>query len=209
VHPSNTALYAAPGVLEGVDFLRRHRHRAGSDTVVIAPHGGGIEPGTSELAVAIAGRTHSYWLFEGLRPADNGELHVTAENCDDPVALSLLRTARTALAVHGCAGETPEVLVGGRDAALRRLLLARYHDTGFRAVDASRHEGLSGTSRYNVVNRTRTRRGGQIELSTALRASMFTRNTTPRRVASTNDVFWRFVEATRTALAERAARRAA
>ena len=35
------------------DFRVRVR-RSKSDTVIIAPHGGGIEPGTSEIAEAIA-----------------------------------------------------------------------------------------------------------------------------------------------------------
>ena len=51
-------------------------------TAVIAPHGGGIETGTSELCLAVAGYhpatlevtppggvTYDYWMFEGLRSA--------------------------------------------------------------------------------------------------------------------------------------------
>lgn len=54
-------------------------------------HGGGIEAGTSELCLDIAGYhpagltpapaegpLHDYWMFEGLRPADHGDLHVTS-----------------------------------------------------------------------------------------------------------------------------------
>ena len=35
------------------------------------PHGGGIEPGTSEVADAIAGEEFSFYAFEGLKSSDN------------------------------------------------------------------------------------------------------------------------------------------
>ena len=41
------------------DFRVRLR-RNKSDTVIIAPHGGGIEQGTSEIAEAIAAEDHSF-----------------------------------------------------------------------------------------------------------------------------------------------------
>jgi phage replication-related protein YjqB (UPF0714/DUF867 family) len=37
----------------------------GSAVAIIAPHGGNIEPGTSELARAVAGQELSLYLFEG------------------------------------------------------------------------------------------------------------------------------------------------
>jgi phage replication-related protein YjqB (UPF0714/DUF867 family) len=66
VYDSNTALYRDPGLVEGVDYARRyHRHELFDDglhekcgvprTTIIAPHGGGIEFGTTELCLAIAG----------------------------------------------------------------------------------------------------------------------------------------------------------
>src|SRR5215207_4035760 len=102
LYPSNTALYADPGLVEGVDYARRSRRHERFDnqltggcaiarTTVIAPHGGGIEPGTSELCLAVAGYhpatldatppggvTFDYWMFEGLRRTGNGDLHVTS-----------------------------------------------------------------------------------------------------------------------------------
>jgi hypothetical protein len=65
-YASNTALYADPHLTEGVDWARRfRRHELFDDslaftgevtrTTIIAPHGGGIEPGTSELCLAVAG----------------------------------------------------------------------------------------------------------------------------------------------------------
>ena len=62
----NSELYADANLAEGVDYARRHRrHERFDDTLVrtddvpkttiLAPHGGGIEPGTSELCLAVAG----------------------------------------------------------------------------------------------------------------------------------------------------------
>ncbi|MCM4084720.1 poly-gamma-glutamate hydrolase family protein [Paractinoplanes hotanensis] len=59
----------------------------------MALHGGGIEPGTSELFLAIAGYhpaggatggpVHDYWMFEGIRSSGNAALHITSASCDD------------------------------------------------------------------------------------------------------------------------------
>jgi phage replication-related protein YjqB (UPF0714/DUF867 family) len=43
---------------------------------ILAPHGGGIEPGTSELAEAVAGEGLSFYAFEGLKRSGNAVLHV-------------------------------------------------------------------------------------------------------------------------------------
>jgi phage replication-related protein YjqB (UPF0714/DUF867 family) len=38
---------------------------------VVALHGGGIEPGSSEIANDIAGEESSFYAFEGLKAPDN------------------------------------------------------------------------------------------------------------------------------------------
>jgi phage replication-related protein YjqB (UPF0714/DUF867 family) len=232
LYPSNTALYADPALAEGTDYGRRHRRHASFDdsettagtysiTVVLALHGGGIEPGTSELCLAIAGYhpadlsrmpaagpVYDYWMFEGIRSTNNGELHVTSTHCDDPVALSLCAGAHRAVSLHGCTttqaglpGGTAAVLVGGRDTTLKSALLTAYAGVGIVAIDAAGTPELAGTEPSNIVNRTLTGAGAQLELTTPMRAAMFTTNTRPRRRYTTTAAFWRFVEATRAALA--------
>jgi phage replication-related protein YjqB (UPF0714/DUF867 family) len=229
LYPSNTALYADLTLLEGVDYGRRYkRHEMADDslsqryayaeTAVIAPHGGGIETGTSELCLAVAGYhpatlaatppTYDYWMFEGLRPSNNGELHVTATHCDDPVARSLCAGSRNALGLHGC---TPSqaglpsgaqaILVGGRNDTFKRHLMEALAAAGFSAIDAADRESLSGTEPDNIVNRTLPGMGGQLEITTPLRSAMFAVNTRPERGNTTTSVFWDFVAATRSALA--------
>lgn len=54
----------------------------GSPLIVVAPHGGAIEPRTSEIAAAIAGAEHTQCHFKGKLPAgqNHPRLHVTSEN---------------------------------------------------------------------------------------------------------------------------------
>ena len=228
LYPSNTAVYADPALAEGTDYGRRYRRHgalddsdgaavAFPDTVVLAPHGGGIEPGTSELCLAVAGYhpatavtdgpSYDYWMFEGLRASNNGALHVTSTHCDDPVALALAAGARRAVSLHGCGTAevglpdgTAAVLVGGRDATLRQRLLDGDAAAGIAALDAATVPAVAGEDPANIVNRTLTAGGAQLELTTPLRAAMFGTNTRSQRRYTTTASFWLFVEATRLAL---------
>jgi phage replication-related protein YjqB (UPF0714/DUF867 family) len=231
----NTDLYADPNLVEGRDYARRHRRHerfddtlAGTDevpkSVILAPHGGGIERGTSELCLAVAGYhptnlpqvppagvTYDYWMFEGIRKLGNADLHVKSTGCEDDVAVSLCAGSLNALSLHGFDPE-PEfpageqvVLVGGANTALKALLLAGLDDAHFTAVDAGGHGELDGDDQCNIVNRTLLGKlpgqgGAQLELSTPLRDAMFTENTRPRRKHTTTEVFWTFVAVCRDAL---------
>ncbi len=228
---TNTALYADPTVVEGTDYARRYRRHAMFDddrgrrhdfarSVILAPHGGGIETGTTELCLAIAGYrpkdlaptppqgpVYDYWMFEGIRKKDNGELHVTATNCDDHIARSLCAGSLNALSLHGCKPEqaglpagTPTVLVGGRNATLRSYLIAEFKAVGIRAQDATGVPALAGTDPDNIANRTMLGEGAQLEITTSLRASMFQDNSATGRQEQQTDTFRNFVGAARAAL---------
>jgi phage replication-related protein YjqB (UPF0714/DUF867 family) len=225
VYASNSDLYRNRA--EGTDFGRRSRRHEAFDngqttrgpvalSTVVAPHGGGIEPGTSELCLAIAGYhpatlaatggpTYDYWMLEGLLSANNGDLHVTTTHCDDATALSLCGGARTVLSLHGCTTEAADglgaVLVGGRNVELRGLLIARLRDAGFDAVDASGHPSKGGVDPDNLTNRTLLGAGAQLEIVTPVRAAMFTTNTVAQRKNTTTPTFWSFAAACRAALA--------
>lgn len=236
MYRSNTELYADPSLREGVDYGRRfHRHGAVDDdrsgtagppsAVVIAMHGGGIEAGTSELCLAVAGYhpatlapvapgapLYDYWMFEGLRDRRNTELHVTSTGCDDPQAVSLCAAARYAISLHGCTpaqaglpGTGQAVLVGGLDAALKAYLREELAAAGITALDGAADPALAGVSPRNIVNRTLTGAGAQLELTTPLRDAMFGENTRARRGRTTLPAFWTFVNATRAAVARRSA----
>src|SRR5262245_1106060 len=100
-YESMTALYADPNNVEGITYGKRWlRHdwcqmmeeqatdNTETEGIVMAVHGGGIETGTSEIALATAGYhpatlvpsvdgygSNDFWLFEGLLPSGNGDLH--------------------------------------------------------------------------------------------------------------------------------------
>jgi phage replication-related protein YjqB (UPF0714/DUF867 family) len=232
----NSELYAATDLAEGVDYARRHRRHERFDdtlartdetprTVILAPHGGGIEPGTSELCLAIAGYhpanlpevppagvTYDYWMFEGVREDDNRLLHVTSTGCDDDMAVSLCAGSLNALALHGFRPEPPDfsvddqvVLVGGATPdstrnVLRDYLLAGLCDAQFDARDSAGNGELDGNASCNIVNRTKLGMGAQLELSTPLRDAMFTEHSRPRRKHTTTQLFWTFVAVCRDAI---------
>lgn len=225
IYASNSDLYRNRA--EGTDFGRRSRRHGAFDndptargpvalSTVVAPHGGGIEPGTSELCMAIAGYhpatlvatggpTYDYWMLEGLLSTNNSDLHVTTTHCDDATARSLCGGARTVLSLHGCTVSAADgmgaVLVGGRNTELRDLLIARLDDAGFDAVDATSHPSLGGVAAENLTNRGLLGAGAQLEIITPVRNAMFTVNTHSQRKNTTTATFWSFTAACRTALA--------
>ena len=106
------------GETETTDYRICNTERE-SFAAVIAPHGGLIEPGTSQIAAAIAGNIHSLYCFEGLRKRPHRNLHIKSTNFDEPKCLDLIKRCKIVVAVHGLAGDHTGVGVGGRDVALR------------------------------------------------------------------------------------------
>ena len=178
---------------EGWDY-RRLVERRGSQVAIVAPHGGGIEPGTSEIARALAGSEFALYCFEGVRPEGNEELHVTSHCFDDPACIRLATQAQTVVAVHGCAGEHEAVYVGGLDRGLKARLIQALKAAGFRArPGVGDHAGCYPD---NVCNRGRSGRGVQLEITKGLRLAMF-KALTWRGREITTPVFDQFVATVR------------
>lgn len=72
----------------GFDYVIRCG-RSDSKIAVIAPHGGGIEPGTTEIAEAIAGDRYSFYTLEGKKEEGNKRLHIASERFDEDMACRL------------------------------------------------------------------------------------------------------------------------
>jgi phage replication-related protein YjqB (UPF0714/DUF867 family) len=143
----------------------------GSAVVILAPHGGSIEPGTSEIAREIAGRDLSLYCFEGIRARDNDRLHITSTRFDEPICLQLLALSRIAVTIHGCADREPIVYLGGRHRELRARVERALGDAGFAArEDTGRH---SGEDPANICNRAAAAMGLQLEISQGLRRALF------------------------------------
>ena len=82
-----------------------YTRQADATVAIIAPHGGKIERGTSELARAIGGTDYRIYCFEGTKPNNNRDLHITSTNFDEPEGVKLVSACDRVVALHGCARE--------------------------------------------------------------------------------------------------------
>lgn len=156
---------------EGFDF-EVHIVRKPSQVVVIAPHGGGIEPGTSEIARTIAGDDLALAEFSGVKEKGNGDLHITSTNFDEPRCVDAVQSSDIALAIHGESSDEEVVYLGGKDAVTGGRVRASLIDAGFR-VERHVEANLQGTHDSNICNRCKSGSGVQLELAKGLRKTFF------------------------------------
>lgn len=183
----------------GIDFRVLVRSGA-SGIAIVAPHGGGIEPGTSELADAVAGAEHPFYAFEGLKIRSNAGLHITSTRFDEPQCLALIARARTVVTLHGERSGEEGVFVGGLDDALGARITQRLRAAGF-AAGPHPNVSLRGIEPSNIVNRGALGAGVQLEISRGLRGSLFESLSRAGRLRRTTR-FAVLVEALRGALAQ-------
>jgi phage replication-related protein YjqB (UPF0714/DUF867 family) len=144
----------------------------GSPVVIVAPHGGGIEPGTSEIARAVAADVFSCYLFEGKKLRGNGRLHITSANFDEPQCIALLSAATTAVSVHGENSNTEVAYIGGLNSVVVKSIQATLDHQGF-VVREHPNPEMQGRNPRNICNTGRLGAGVQLELSAGLRRSFF------------------------------------
>ncbi len=160
----------------------------GTAVVILAPHGGTIEPETSEIAIEIAGSDLTFYTFEALRTGAHGDFHITSHRFDEPVAVNLVGRAVTSVAIHGRKDDGSDtVWLGGRDTDLRDAIGASLIAAGF---EAELNKTLPGIHETNICNRTRTGKGAQLELPRSLR----------RKLANDEALLKSFCTAIRTAI---------
>lgn len=151
----------------GQDYRIRVLEHVSSPVIVLAPHGGGIEVGTSELAEMIAGTDHSLFVFEGLKPyGGNRDLHITSHRFDHPRCLALTSSHDVTLAIHGCRGDS-RIFLGGLDGDLTARLARHLSEAGL-AASLDGH-GYPGRHPLNICNRGARGRGAQLEITSDLR----------------------------------------
>lgn len=170
-----------------------------SGAAIIAPHGGKIEPGTSEIARAIAGTEHSFYSFNGLKKSGNKRtLHITGINFDEPTAVAIVEQSERVVAIHGCKGTDKYIELGGLDNNLKNLIEGRLSKE-FKIK--SPKDTRRGESKRNICNRSKNN-GVQIEISKGLRDSMFEANTVRGRLRPLKKDFKKFVFAIRESIKE-------
>jgi len=228
-YDSMTELYADPANIEGTTYGKRWRRQEwiqiveGQATdnregqkIVLAVHGGGIEEGTSEIALAVAGYhpatfaqatdcfgLHDLWIFEGLLTDGNSKLHVTSTHYNDPIALKLVQISKRCLSLHGLgdAAANGKIQIGGLDTELRSIVLEEL--TGARIPAAiSNDQDTNASSLENICNKTTTRAGVQLEMGKTYRESLFAPGCDTRelRKNNTNANFCKLVTALRKAM---------
>jgi len=180
---------------EGTDFLIRMRPGRTGITVM-APHGGEIEPGTSEIARAIAGSDHGFYAFEGHKPRSNMMLHLTSTHFDEPVGIRIAGESRLVLTIHGCHDDREIIYFGGRCGAMLERAMDLLAKCGFVVAV---HQKLKGQQPSNLCNRNLNGKGIQMEISSGLRRTLF-RDLTLQGRQHTTERFPCFVEAIREVL---------
>lgn len=157
----------------GVDY-RILLRQAKAGFAIVTPHGGGIEPGASEIADAIAGEEFSFYAFEGLKSSGNTDLHITATRFDETMCLTVIRRSNIVVTIHGEHSEADGegVFVGGLDHILGARLGVALKAKGF---DIRKHPNrkLQGLETKNLCNRGASGKGVQFELSRSVRQEMF------------------------------------
>jgi len=158
--------------VEGKDFQIRH-HTKDERVLIMAPHGGKIEPTTSMIAEAIAGENYSYYSFDGLKSERNSVLHVESHLFDEPRALQAVKKADVVITVHGQLNHQEGfIMVGGLHVDLRSEIRRRLEAAGFQTRTPP--EGLQGIDPENICNRGRLKGGVQLEVSRKERDSLRT-----------------------------------
>ncbi|TEB06181.1 hypothetical protein Psch_03225 [Pelotomaculum schinkii] len=153
----------------------------GSDTTILAIHGGGIERGTSELVEALNGYgKYNTYSFEGLKAADNGSLFMKAINFDEPTAVSLVNKSDYTVSVIGAAGDDEVTYIGGQNKLLAELIRLHLTAKGYNVKTLSIPDRIAGVMDSNIVNKNKLfndsyQLGGvQIAISKGLRDKLAT-----------------------------------
>jgi len=136
--------------------------------LILAPHGGKIEPTTSEITREIAGDKFSHYCFEGIKLSKNSELHITSTNFDEPQCMELVRRCKTIITIHGKAGTGENIYMGGNDTALGNKIRYALNEAGFSAMDET-NRYLMARNSQNICNRGQTGCGVQLEIHKGLR----------------------------------------
>lgn len=136
--------------------------------LIIAPHGGLIEPGTSLIADALAGDKYWFYAFEGIMPSGNMRLHVSSNLFDEERFIAISSEVVWTLSVHGFASPGETIFVGGRDGVGCEEIGEILREHGFDAITTC-PQGIRGTNPNNIVNRNRSRTGVQLEISRGMR----------------------------------------
>ena len=139
-----------------------------SPILIVAIHGGNIEPGTASIASSIAGDEYNLYIFEGIRESGNAQLHIGSRYFDEPRSKDMVSNAETIISVHGHRdGENEFVMVGGLAEDLVRRVIDHLQaiDITVRPFETDRDP----ESPENICNKGMSGGGIEMEVSRKLR----------------------------------------
>ena len=109
--------------MAGKSDISEHLH-LGGPLGLVAIHGGGIEPGTEEIARFVAYHSGaSLYIYAGRRATGNLALHRPSHRLklqDRPLVIKFLNHVNTVISIHGHARDERCVYVGGLHQAMVR-----------------------------------------------------------------------------------------
>lgn len=146
-----------------------------ADMTIVAPHGGNIEPGTTELAQLIAGDNFNFYSFIATKEQDSPDLHITSHNFDEPTCLALLKRSQQVITVHGFKFDRAMIYLGGLDQPLKTRIHQALLKQGLPVADD--HPKYQGVNPRNICNLGLSGKGVQLEVSRHLRGCQQARET--------------------------------
>ena len=181
--PRNYAEILKRGYVLGRDFRVAFGDSRIELGLLVAPHGGGIEPGSSEIMRTVAELGGWAWYeFAGfLRQGNKDALHMASTDFDEPTLRSMLPQTAFILAFHGATEDRePAVYVGGKWTQGRQIVTESINavlgEHGIRAVDAmdpAVPAHLRGLDDLSITNQGKRAAGVQLEFSRGARNVLF------------------------------------
>ena len=143
-------------------------HRKGKGPfIIVAPHGGKIEPRTEQIAGLLSEELGCacYCFCSGHLEKHRGgkgkkdRHHINSHHIEAPQLLVLLGERETAVSVHGLGWQRNDTIeVGGLHSCLRDRLKSALNKNRFTAMDP-RHKRRAAECEMNVVNRCKGAEG--------------------------------------------------
>lgn len=98
-------------------------------------------------------------------------MHVTSSHYNDPTLLNMVKSKDYAVSIHGAKGDKPVIYLGGLDTPLKEAIKKQLVKHHFVVKIAPTY--LGGDLKENFINEDIKGKGVQLELTTALRKSLF------------------------------------
>ena len=140
-----------------------------AEVSILAPHGGGIEPHTSEIAHLIAGNDCNCYCFNGTKNDNNHTLRIASHRYDEPTALALIKKSETVITIHGCREKRAFIHIGGLDRELGEKIETCLNEVAIPCRMCPPQSPFGGINPANICNLGRSGKGVQLEISRELR----------------------------------------